>query len=262
MVTETTDPILTLRGIHKSYGPIEVLHGIDLDIKAGEVVALLGENGAGKSTVSNIISGTVLPSSGNMMWQGAPFAPATPREAIDAGVGMIHQELLLLPHLSIAENLFVGRYPMKAGRVDRKEMERRAQFGLERLGLDISPKRVVEGLSTASQQLIEIAKALTLNAKLLILDEPTQGLDQPGEERFYALLAEIREETGVAIFMVSHDLHVVMAQSDRVICLNTHICCSGAPEHVEQDPSYHALFGARATLAPYQHHHHEHCDHD
>ena len=92
-------PILTLQGIRKSFGPTEVLHGIDLNIHAGEVVALLGENGAGKSTVSNVISGTILPSSGEMTWQGATFAPANPREAIDSGVAMIHQELLLLPHL-------------------------------------------------------------------------------------------------------------------------------------------------------------------
>ena len=97
---------------------------------------------------------------------------------------------------------------------------------------------------------------------LLILDEPTQGLDQPGETRFYQLLAEIRAETGVAVFMVSHDLHMVMAQSDRVICLNQHICCSGAPGVVAEDPNYLELFGSRAGIAPYQHHHHEHCDHD
>ena len=149
MLDDNSKPILSLRNIRKSFGPIEVVHGVDLDIRAGEVVALLGENGAGKSTISNIISGTILPSSGEITWQGAPFAPASPREAIDAGVGMIHQELLLLPHLSIAENVFVGRYPKKAGIVNRKEMEERAHVSLQRLGLDISPRRLVQGLSTA-----------------------------------------------------------------------------------------------------------------
>ena len=117
MTSESKSPILSLRGIRKSFGPTEVLHGIDMDVFAGEVVALLGENGAGKSTVSNIVSGTVLPSSGEMTWQGTPYSPANPREAIDAGIGMIHQELMLLPHLSIAENVFVGRYPTKFGYV-------------------------------------------------------------------------------------------------------------------------------------------------
>ena len=121
MTADTKAPILTMRNVKKSYGPIEVLHGMDLEICAGEVVALLGENGAGKSTVSNIIAGAVPPSSGEMTWQGAAYAPASPREAIETGVGMIHQELLLLPHLSIAENVFVGRYPSRGGFVDRSQ---------------------------------------------------------------------------------------------------------------------------------------------
>ena len=114
MTNPDTSPILTLKNIYKSFGPIEVLHGVDLEVRPGEVVALLGENGAGKSTLSNIISGTILPTSGEMTWQGAPYAPATPREAIDAGVGMIHQELLLLPHLSIAENVSCRALPDEA----------------------------------------------------------------------------------------------------------------------------------------------------
>jgi ribose transport system ATP-binding protein len=118
----TTSRLLTLRGIRKSYGSIEVLHGIDMHVDAGEVVALLGENGAGKSTVSNLISGVVQPDSGTMSLLDKPYAPKSPRAALDAGVGMIHQELLLLPDLTIAENMFVGRYPMRAGRVDRSAM--------------------------------------------------------------------------------------------------------------------------------------------
>jgi len=218
MSSEGNPPILSLRNIKKSYGPIEVLHGIDLDIHAGEVVALLGENGAGKSTVSNIVSGTVLPSSGEMTWQGAAFAPSSPREAIDAGVGMIHQELLLLPHLSIAENIFVGRYPMKMGRVDRNEMERRAYNGLERLGLGISPKRAVEGLPTASQQLIEIAKALTLNAKLLILDEPTAALGGEETKLLFKQIERLKSE-GVGIIYISHRLEEIKQIADRIIVM-------------------------------------------
>lgn len=218
MTSESEPPILSLRGIRKSYGPTEVVSGIDMDVYAGEVVALLGENGAGKSTVSNIISGTVLPSSGEMTWQGAPFAPATPREAIDAGVGMIHQELLLLPHLSIAENIFVGRYPMRGGRIDRHEMEERAHNGLDRLGLDISPKRTVEGLSTANQQLIEIAKALTLNAKLLILDEPTAALGGEETKMLFAQINRLRSE-GVGIIYISHRLEEIKQIADRIIVM-------------------------------------------
>ncbi len=218
MTKHANQPILTLRNIHKSYGPIKVLHGIDFDLYAGEVVALLGENGAGKSTLSNIISGAVQPSKGEMAWQGAPYKPAHPREAIDAGVGMIHQELMLLPHLSIAENIFVGRYPMKAGAVDRREMERRAKQGLLRLGLDISPRRVVEGLSTASQQLIEIAKALTLNAKMLILDEPTAALGGEETKLLFKQIARLKAE-GVGIIYISHRLEEIRQIADRIVVM-------------------------------------------
>jgi ribose transport system ATP-binding protein len=211
-------PILSLRGIQKSFGPIRVLHGVDLDIYPGEVVALLGENGAGKSTLSNIISGTVQPSAGEMTWLGAAYAPVNPRAAMDEGVGMIHQELKLLPKLSIAENVFVGRYPMKAGRVDRSAMEERARSGLKRLGLDISPARLVEGLSTGRQQLIEIAKALTLNARLLILDEPTAAL---GGEETHLLFEQIErlKADGVGIIYISHRLEEIRQIADRVVVM-------------------------------------------
>jgi ribose transport system ATP-binding protein len=211
-------PILSLRDIRKSYGSIEVLHGVDLDIYPGEVVALLGENGAGKSTVSNVISGTVRPTSGEMTLLGAPYAPATPRDAMDAGVGMIHQELKLLPQLSIAENVFVGRYLMKAGRVDRAAMEERAQAGLKRLGLDIPPSRIVEGLSTANQQLIEIAKALTLNARLLILDEPTAALGGEETQLLFRQIERLKSE-GVGIIYISHRLEEIRQIADRVVVM-------------------------------------------
>lgn len=216
MNKDRKSPILSLRNIRKSYGAIEVLHGIDFDIYPGEVVALLGENGAGKSTVSNVISGTVQPSSGDMIWQGAAYAPASPREAIDLGVGMIHQELLLLPHLSIAENMFVGRYPMKNGKIDRKTMVERANQGVERLGLNISATRNVEGLSTANQQLIEIAKALTLGSKLLILDEPTAALGAEETQLLFHQIESLRTQ-GVGIIYISHRLEEIKQIADRII---------------------------------------------
>ena len=214
----TKPPILSLRGIHKSYGPIRVLHGVDLDIYPGEVVALLGENGAGKSTLSNIISGTVQPSAGEMTWLGTAYAPANPRAAMDEGVGMIHQELKLLPKLSVAENVFVGRYPMKAGRVDRKAMEERARGGLKRLGLDISPDRLVEGLSTGKQQLIEIAKALTLNARLLILDEPTAALGGEETQLLFEQIERLKSE-GVGLIYISHRLEEIRQIADRIVVM-------------------------------------------
>lgn len=218
MTAQSSDPILTLRGIRKNYGPVKVLHGIDLDIYPGEVVALLGENGAGKSTLSNVISGTVQASEGEMTWMNRPYAPANPRAAIDAGVGMIHQELLLLPHLSIAENIFVGRYPRKGGRIDRKAMAENARGGLQRLGLDILPNRVVDGLSTANQQLIEIAKALTLNAKLLILDEPTAALGGEETQKLFEQIGRLKAE-GVGIIYISHRLEEIKQIADRIVVM-------------------------------------------
>jgi ABC-type sugar transport system ATPase subunit/ABC-type sugar transport system substrate-binding protein len=218
MTSQSNLPLLSLKDVRKSYGRLEVLHGVDLDVHAGEVVALLGENGAGKSTLSKIISGTVQPTSGEMTWLGGLYAPANPRAAIDAGVGMIHQELLLLPHLSIAENVFVGRYPKNGGRIDRKTMEERAYAGLQRLGLDIPPSRLVQGLSTANQQLVEIAKALTLNAKLLILDEPTAALGGAETKLLFKQIEKLKSE-GVGIIYISHRLEEIKQIADRIVVM-------------------------------------------
>jgi len=213
-----TEPVLSLRGISKRYGPLQVLKNVSLDVHPGEVVALLGENGAGKSTLSGIIAGSRMPSEGSMTWLGQPYAPATPREAIDKGVVLIHQELQLLPQLSIAENVFIGRWPMKNGVVDRKQMVRRAQEQLSRLNLHIPASRKVAGLSTASQQLIEIAKALALNAKLLILDEPTAALGGAETEALFEQVRKLRSE-GVGIIYISHRMDEIKRITDRIVVL-------------------------------------------
>src|SRR6516225_1717486 len=143
---------LSLRGIEKSFDTNVVLSGIDLDVYEGELVALLGENGAGKSTMSSIIAGLFPPSKGTMTWEGQPYAPTRPGEAIESGVGLIHQEMRLLPDLSIAENVFVGRLLMRAGRIDRETMNQRAAEQLCRLGLEVSPTTLVRTLRVAGQQ--------------------------------------------------------------------------------------------------------------
>ncbi|MCM2292438.1 sugar ABC transporter ATP-binding protein [Allorhizobium sp. BGMRC 0089] len=213
-----TEPLLSLKGISKSYGPVEVLRSIDLDIHPGEVVALLGENGAGKSTLSGIIAGSRTPSEGTMRWLGKDYAPASPREAIDKGVVLIHQELQLLPELSIAENVFIGRWPMKNGVVDRKMMVERAQAQLARLNLHIPATRKVAGLSTAQQQLIEIAKALALNARLMILDEPTAALGGAETEALFEQVRKLRAE-GVGIIYISHRMEEIARIADRIVVL-------------------------------------------
>ncbi|MGL4964251.1 MAG: sugar ABC transporter ATP-binding protein [Inquilinus sp.] len=209
---------LSIRGIGKAYGAVTVLEGVDLDIRPGEVLALLGENGAGKSTLSSIVSGLVPPSGGTMAWQGRPYAPASPGEAIAAGIGLIHQEMKLLPDLTIAENVFVGRLPTKGGRIDRAEMNRRAGEQLHRLGLDIAPTKLVRELRVAAQQQVEIAKALTLNSRLLILDEPTAALGGEETERLFQQIERLKRD-GVSFIYISHRLDEIARIADRVAVL-------------------------------------------
>lgn len=210
--------LFELRKIGKSYGNIEVLRDVDLQINAGEVVALLGENGAGKSTLSNIMSGATEPSLGDMLWRGERYNPTSPKEAMSAGIGMIHQELMLLPHLSIAENIFLGRYPERAGVVDHRTMVNAAEQSLKRLGLNISPDCLVDGLSTANQQLIEIAKALTLDAQVLILDEPTAALGGEETKLLFKQIQRLRDQ-GVGIVYISHRLEEIKQIADRIVVM-------------------------------------------
>src|SRR3954449_2291108 len=217
-MTHTDQSGLVVRGASKRFGATQALDHIDLDVRPGEVVALLGENGAGKSTLSNIIAGTFAPDTGTMTWRGQPYAPAAPGDAIAAGIGMIHQELRLLPDLSVAENVFVGRWPMNGGRVDRAKMNRRASEQLHRLGLDISPSRLVRSLRVAAQQQVEIAKALTLEAKLLLLDEPTAALGAEETEHLFGVIDALRAE-GVSFIYVSHRLEEIARIADRVVVL-------------------------------------------
>jgi ribose transport system ATP-binding protein len=209
---------LSVRGATKRYGPVTVLEGVDLDVRPGEVVALLGENGAGKSTISSIIAGLVQPSAGTMTWNGKTYAPASPAEALAQGIGLIHQEMRLLPDLSIAENVFVGRLPTKFGRVDRAAMARRAAEQLHRLGLDVSPTKLVRELRVAAQQQVEIAKALTLDARLLILDEPTAALGGDETDHLFEQVERLKKE-GMCFIYISHRLDEIARIADRVMVL-------------------------------------------
>jgi ribose transport system ATP-binding protein len=209
---------LTVRGIAKSFGPVQVLESIDLDIRPGECIAVLGENGAGKSTLSSIIAGVVQPSAGAMTWNGEPYAPRSPAEALSHGIGLIHQEMRLLPELSIAENVFVGRLLTKGGRIDRAEMNRRAEVQLQRLGLNVPATTKVGTLKVAAQQQVEIAKALTLRAGLLIFDEPTAALGGDETDRLFEQIRRLKAE-GVASVYISHRLEEIARIADRVAVL-------------------------------------------
>jgi len=222
--TQTTSaPVLSVEHLSKQYGPVTVLSDVSFDIGKGEVVAILGENGAGKSTLSSLIAGLTPPSSGRMHWQGKPYAPRNPNDALQAGISLIHQETRLLPELSIAENMFIGHLPMcKMGqwgwKVDRKTMFAKAQIYLERLGLDISAKTAVKHLKVAHCQKIEIAKALSRGAQFLILDEPTAALDLHDTELLFKQIRQLKKE-GVSFIYVSHRLEEIARIADRILVL-------------------------------------------
>ena len=210
---------LVVRNAGKNYGPISVLRGVDLEIASGECVALLGENGAGKSTLSSIIAGVIAPNAETKMWwQGKPYTPTSPADALHVGIGLIHQEMRLLPELTIAENVFVGRLLMRNGRIDMDTMVERAQTQLHRLGLDVHATRKVGTLSVAAQQQVEIAKALTLNAKLLILDEPTAALGDEETTKLFEQVQKLKSE-GVSFIYVSHRLAEIARICDRIVVL-------------------------------------------
>lgn len=214
-----TAPALAIRNAGKTYGDIPVLRDVDLAVRSGEVVALLGENGAGKSTLSAIIAGVIAPDPGtSMTWQGAAYAPTAPGDALAAGIGLIHQEMRLLPDLSIAENIFVGCLPMKGWRIDRETMSAQARQQLRRLGLDIDPGELVRNLSVAAQQQVEIAKALVRKARLLVLDEPTAALGAAETERLFEQIDRLRRD-GVSFLYISHRLDEIARVADRVVVL-------------------------------------------
>ena len=185
------------------------MDGVDFSVAAGEVRALVGENGAGKSTLVNVLSGVFLPDAGTISLDGEPYEPSSPKDARDRGVVMVHQELALASHLTVAENLFLGIEPVRYGLLRRVEMRERAANALSELEHDdISPDARVDALSIAARQIVEIARALILEAKVLILDEPTSSLSQPDVEKLFCLIGRLKER-GLAIIYISHFLEEV-----------------------------------------------------
>lgn len=208
--------LLSVRGIVKRFGAATALSGIDLDVRGGEIHALLGQNGAGKSTLVKVVSGVHQPDEGTLSVDGVPMAFADPNEARNAGIAVVYQELSLIPTLSVAANIFLGREITKRGLIDSRAMQAEAERLCEELGLDIPGAHVdVERLPFAQRQLVEIVKALSVDARIFILDEPTSSL-APGEQE--ALFAAIRmlRDRGAAVIYISHRLKEVFDLSDRV----------------------------------------------
>jgi ribose transport system ATP-binding protein len=208
-----------MRGIRKAFGATVALDGVDLEVAPGEVCALVGQNGAGKSTLMGILAGAVLPDAGEMALDGTAYRPRSPFEARRAGVQMIHQELSLAPHLSVAENVVLGMEPARLGFVQWSEARRRARQALADLGHpEIAPEAPVGGLSVAGQQLVEIARALAVGCRVLVLDEPTSSLAQEDARRLFELLVRLKAQ-GHAIVYISHFLEEVKQVADRFVVL-------------------------------------------
>ncbi|MEO1089495.1 MAG: metal ABC transporter ATP-binding protein [Pseudomonadota bacterium] len=229
--------LLAARGLAVTLGGRMVIRDVDLSIEPGEIVTVVGPNGSGKSTLLRALIGAVRPSAGTIERRpGLAIGYAPQKLAIDA----------TMP-------LSVGRFlelPTKVTKAATTEV-------LERVGVPGLARRSMSELSGGQFQRVLLARALLNEPDVLMLDEPTQSLDQAGEASFYRLVDEVRRSSGCAVLMVSHDLHVVMSASDRVICLNGHICCQGAPAQVAAAPAYRALFGegTEGALALYRHHH-------
>ncbi|HEY0957372.1 MAG TPA: sugar ABC transporter ATP-binding protein [Roseateles sp.] len=213
-------PLLEARDLSKAFGGVTVLQGISFDVQAGEVHALMGENGAGKSTLMKILAGVHTADAGQVLLDGRAIRPASPRDAQDLGIALIHQELQLMPDLSAAANVFIGREPRRLGGLvldhTRQLADTRAIF--ERVGLELDPRREVGGLSVAQQQMVEIAKALTLNARVLIMDEPTAALNPEEVQELFRVVRRLRAD-GVAIVYISHKMDELQCIADRVTVL-------------------------------------------
>ncbi len=218
MADPRTDTGLVCTGLVKTYSGVTVLKGVDFTVRPGRVVGLIGENGAGKSTLSSLITGVVQPDGGTMTLDGRPHRPGSPSEALRDGVVLIHQEIRLLPELSVAENIFLGRLPLRGGRIDRDRIHREAATVLESLGVDLDPRRVVRGLSMARQQEIEIAKAISRNPTYVIFDEPSASLGESETEHVLERIRTLRDR-GTGVVYISHRLEEVREVSDEIVCL-------------------------------------------
>lgn len=240
-------PLIEARDISVHHDGFPALERVSFAIDRGEVVTVVGPNGSGKSTLLRTLLGVFAPSAGKVL------------RAPGLQIGYVPQKLAQETNLPMTVRRFMS--------LPRRVSDAAARAALAETGASGLEQRQLSALSGGQMQRVLVARAILNEPDLLMLDEPTQGLDQPGTAEFYHLIERLRDRHGCAVLLVSHDLHVVMSASDRVICLNGHICCQGTPTVVRDAPEYRALFGfgTQGTLALYQHEHdhsHDACDHE
>lgn len=212
------DELLRIEGVRKAFPGVVALDDVDFDLRRGEVHVLLGENGAGKSTLIKVLAGAHRPDAGRVLVEGQRVEIRDAQDAARLGIATIHQEFNLVPDVTVAENIFLGRQPRRFGFIDTKRMEADAAKLLERVGVDVSPDVRVRDLGIAQLQMVEIAKALSLEAKVLIMDEPTAVLTTEEVDRLFAIARRLREE-GVGLVFITHHLEEIAALGDRVTVL-------------------------------------------
>jgi ribose transport system ATP-binding protein len=213
-----SSPLLSVRGVSKAFPGVQALDEVDLEVSAGEVLVLVGENGAGKSSLMKILSGIYDKDSGQILLEGKEVEITSPLHAQQLGITIIHQEINLMNHLTVAQNIWIGREPLSGGLLSERKLNKQTTEFLEGIGVKIDEKAVVGSLSVAQQQMVEIAKALSFDARVLIMDEPTSALTQSEVETLFTLIARLKSK-GTAIIYISHRMDELARLADRVSVL-------------------------------------------
>jgi ribose transport system ATP-binding protein len=209
------DVMLRMKGIDKSFPGVHALDHVDLEVKSGEVHALMGENGAGKSTLMKILTGIYSKDSGTIEFEGKEMEFTTPKEAQDTGIAIVHQELNMMNHLTVAQNIFIGREMMKGGLIDDSQLNREARKLFDKLNIDINPAEIMGNLTVGRQQMCEIAKAISREVKLIVFDEPSAALTEAEIEELFKIIRDLRDK-GLGIVYISHRMDEIKVITDRV----------------------------------------------
>ena len=210
-----SEVILTMKGIHKSFPGVHALNGVDLEVRKGEVLALMGENGAGKSTLMKVLTGIYQKDEGEIVYEGKNVEFLSPREAQDAGITIVHQEINMMGQLTVAQNIFIGREFMNGKIIDDKKMNEEAARLFQRLNIDIDPSEVIDNLTVGKQQMCEIAKAISREVKVIIFDEPTAALTDTEIEELFKIIRDLKKKQ-LGIVYISHRMDEIKQITDRV----------------------------------------------